>query len=592
MVGKLLELHKNSKHLQRAADDLSITVQELLLQQLQYLAGRLGSMTGLQRSEISSLCCQKFRLHNTNGQSVLASSLHLPPHDAAAVGLLAGLSQAGGGLQLLAADYAEFASDEEQQLVLTKLLGVKQADTAAIIRAIAQLHSSSSAQLSQDQRLCHLAYLARHTNILQENEGLLQLVQQVVLLPSSVGSCHRGSQLFYPLGEQFATLQGDMDAAGMLFLESGFIEYSMEEAKLKRQTVVSLVELLGVRSVNESRVVQHIVKLYTAAQRITSAQHLTHLSFIAANWHNISADVQALVYKSLKLRVQGPVTATAGNSTNASDGGSCPSSNSERDVSITGGNGNNVNDIHWAVPGSLYELPAANRPESQLVMAMQLAGLQFLHPLYESAADGSRTLQWMRNNLGLKLVTPTLAATSILAAIERDSSQYIKLHRWTQLVDHAVYIADICDQMDAQRVKQTLRVGLQPASGSTNIPVWSTATAQSSLYWPSSGKGWQLQQVLLPSKVKYLHPAYAERVQEFESRFETRAQARRLKDLFTRTLGVLDKPVAGSPELQHAIAAGDRWLPLLQLLADRWSGYTPKEQRQLAQQLQQLQVGS
>lgn len=579
MLGELLQLHKSNDQLQATAARLGLTVQELLQQQLQYLADVRGRLSASQRLQVVSMCSEQFRLHDSADHLVLASQLHLPPSDAADTKLLSSLGQAGSSVKLLSDSYAAFASDQDQRLVLTQLLGVQQADAATIIHAVAQLHNSR-AELSQAQRMCHLAYLARYDSLLQENEGLLRQVQQAFKVPSSLGGLYLAHQLFFPLGEQYSSLQDDMDAAGMLFLNISVMDNSSNtvDTTIKTQLLRRALVTLGVKSVNESRVTQHILKLYTGQIRVQYDQHVAHVCFIAANWHLLNADTQAMVTSKLKLRVlsTSQTTKQVSASDSANKGSRKPGCE-------------DAGEVVWALGTGLYQLPQPDSNSPDFVKVLQLAGLQFLHSSYAAAEQGDRLLQWMTNYLKLQCVTRATAAESLLVAIETNRKHYIDMHSWSELAEHVIYMADHWDPDDMYILQQALILGFrEPGSDSTITLV---TAAEKCMYWPNTGGAWKLQEVLLPSEVTYLHPVYAERVQKLASRAETRAQARRLQEFFINALGVFNKPKPESAELQQAIAAGGRWQPLLLLFADKWESYTEEHQQLLAKQLRNMQVG-
>lgn len=288
-------------------------LQDLLLQQLTYLAGvRLQLQTASKQRGLLLL--------SSTGQLMPTHELHIPPTDAAALALLWGLEEAGHGLPLLHPCFAACWQDtnSEQCLLLTQVLGVRQADTASVISALAGLHSSSSASMPEPERAKHLTYLAQHTQLLQQQKhsGLLQQVQQSVLLLDAAGQHRRASTLHMPLGPHFASLQSDMCAAGMAFLHSSYTTDAVAgsntstSATVQRKTALrQLGELLTVMGVQESdaaAIVRHILKLYANKQQQPPSikQHLSHLRFIQERWlGDIAADAQRCVTKDLPLLV-------------------------------------------------------------------------------------------------------------------------------------------------------------------------------------------------------------------------------------------------------------------------------------------------
>jgi hypothetical protein len=299
----------------QAASTLGLTLQELLLQQVTYLAGVRLELHGLaptqqqqqqQQQHRSGTQLLGLRLLSSQGQLLPSCELHLPPRDPAVQELLQDLQEAGGGLQLLHSCFDACTQDpaSEQALLLTSTLGVRRADKAAVVGALVQLHRQGSAALSEQQRAKHLAYLSQHTAFLQQHPSLLQAVQDTVLLLDARGQHRRAGVLRMPLGPQFVELEADMCAAGMLFLHSS---YTTATAGLgpARMQLHELLSVLGVRVSDVDSIAQHIVKLYSqqGAQRHNTEQHLSHMRFLMERWPDISEGVKFQLNGNLPVLV-------------------------------------------------------------------------------------------------------------------------------------------------------------------------------------------------------------------------------------------------------------------------------------------------
>lgn len=227
-----MQLHAG-QNLEQAASTLGLSLQELLLQQVTNLAGVRLELQGLAPSQQQQQQCggrsgaqlQGLLLLSNQGRLVPSSELHLPPREPAVQELLQELQEAGGGLQLLHPCFESCVQDRnsEQALLLTTTLGVCRADKAAVVGALVQLHRQGSAALSEQQRAQHLSYLSQHTTFLQQHPPLLKAVRETVLLLDARGQHRRAGVLHMPLGPQFAELEADMCAAGMLFLHNSYV---------------------------------------------------------------------------------------------------------------------------------------------------------------------------------------------------------------------------------------------------------------------------------------------------------------------------------------------------------------------------------
>jgi hypothetical protein len=226
----LLDLH-SQQPLQQCASKMGMSLGDLLLQQVTYLAGvRLQLQSHLQEQPRQSSknnsagSKQIFFLLNSTGKLAPSSQISLPPSDAVTASMLQELAATGQSLALLNPCFEPCwcEPDSEQCLLLTKLLGVKQVGPAAIIGALVNLHSKRSSILAESQLFSHLAYLTQHTQLLSQKQqkGLLQQVQAAFMLLDASGQYQKAGALHMPLGSQFAALQSDMASAGMLFLHS------------------------------------------------------------------------------------------------------------------------------------------------------------------------------------------------------------------------------------------------------------------------------------------------------------------------------------------------------------------------------------
>jgi hypothetical protein len=603
-------MHKEDLH--QCATTLGVSLEDLLLQQVEYLAGvRLELQTLLQQQQQSSAgafgstvsagstgsvgSAQVFLLLSSTGTLVASNKLYLPPEDAATLELLQELAPTGHGLGLLHPSFEPCwrETDSEQYLLLTKLLGVKQADAAAVIGALVKLHSSCSAVLTESQRQRHLAYLAQHLQLLQDQQGLLQQVQGSVLLQDSGGQFHKPGVLHMPLGSHFADLQSDMAAAGMLFLHSSYTADPeaqsttvTRQAVQHRQALRQLEELLGLLGMQPSDVnsiVKHILKLYSGSTvaRPSPDQHMAHLHFIQEHWYDLESAVQQQVSSGLQLLAAEAPTAdicTAANDTSSSSGSSA-----------------SLCSWMYAKGSELYTLPAADSSEAQLVEALHLGGARFLHPLYyHSDETGSDLVLWAQGKLGVRALDRKAAARHLLAAHDSGQVRY-GVCSPRQLAEHALYLAQHADSEALAKVRYQLLVAVQPRPQDTE-PLYRVASSGPPMYFPAQGERWSLQQVLPANRVMYLHAAYAELLQELEQDMDVSRffEVGKLKNFLTYHLGIHVRPVAGAPSLSKAIQlqAADCWQALLLLLHDEWHNYSSSEQETLLEQLKGLWVSA
>jgi hypothetical protein len=397
-----VQLHTKND-LQAAAIKIGSSLQDLLLQQITYLAGvrlELQSVAPAQQQQHGgrnnrSTALQGLRLLNSQCQLVPSGDLYLPPRDTAALELLQDLQEAGSGLRLLHSCFEPCwrSTSSEQYLLLTTTLGVRQADTAAVVEAVVQLHRQGSARLAEKQRIKHLAYLAQYIAFLQQHPPMLQQVQDAVLLLDARGQHSRPKQLHLPLGANFVDLESDMCAAGMLFLHSsytaaatategaGVSTSSSIQRKMAGKQLQELLILLGVQESNVNSIMQHALKLYSSSRtpRPTAQQHMSHLTFIADRWGDAQERVQQQVVASL------PLVAADAAMVLARSTGSATSSSAASSIS-------NIAYLHET--DNLYILPAATSQLTPLLHALGLGGAHFLHPMYAEGRDDGLVL-WL-----------------------------------------------------------------------------------------------------------------------------------------------------------------------------------------------------
>lgn len=256
----------------------------------------------------------------------------------------------------------------------------------------------------------------------------------------------------------------------------------------------------------------------------------------------------------------------------------CDNSSSSSRGSCRGGS---VGSCVYAAARLLLELPAAGSAEQQLLEVLHRGGAQFLHEQYAAAEpDGQKLLLWIRSKLGVQRLSHSRAVDFILQAHAAGST--CDTLASTSLVDEALYVALHGTQQQHTRAVADLFVWkVDPDGGSV------------ACYYPEAGHDWQLQQVLPPSEVAYLHPAYVDKIDALSSsRADMRSKGNVFKHFITHHFGVLTFPQPGSADLRRAAATPDRWLPLLLLLRERWSDYSLEQQQQLSQDLKHMKVDS
>lgn len=153
--------------------------------------------------------------------------------------------------------------------------------------------------------------------------------------------------------------------------------------------------------------------------------------------------------------------------------------------------------------------------------------------------------------------------------------------------------SSIAGSVDASRDSSTRKRGGEGEHTSAAAGLYQL-TKKGLLDWLAEGCGWQLQEVLLPSKVNIIHPEY---VRGMQDKAGVDLSAKQLEQVFTGQLGLGPsgsaglhrRPVPGSEALQAAVDAG-RWQPLPVMLSESWSGCSQQERQQLAGQLKDMEV--
>lgn len=608
MVPHLLQMSQSpafaDTSIVQCAAALHTTVEALLLQQLQYLAAVRQQLS----PAVQAQCRSQFKLLSSTRQLLPSCQLHVHPEDPVALQLLQDLYSYGScGLPLLHSAFSSAAADEEQQFALRSLLGVKTADAAAVIKAVAGAHSSIAAMLiTEQQRMQHLTHIASQLDLLESPAGsiLLQQLQQAVRLQDTAGRYCTAGELHLPLGQQFQGLQADMHAAGMKFLQSSYLAAgsagsaadaaagsacAADSGSVAGRRLQQLLTLLGVKTADDDAVVTHIMQLYSKDpfNMPTVQQHMGHVRFICSRWLALSAAAREAVKQQLQLLVQPAEHAGAASSAGSSQGvcGVFSSSSS---------NSSSVASCMYAPVQQLLELPAAGSEEQQLLGVLRSGGAQFLHSQYAAAQlDGQQLLLWMRSQLELQQLSSSRAVDCILQA---QAVARVSVTPTEHLVEQALYVAlHGSPEQHERAAKELLLVKVAP-SGQPAIHMGSGLCFYP-CYYPEAGEGWQMKQVLLPSEVAYLHPAYVAKIDQLlisssssnASIFGTSAA---FKSFLTQQMGVLKLPQPGSIALMTAAAAPDRWLPLLLLLRDRWHEYSSQQRQQLSQDLKSMTVNS
>jgi hypothetical protein len=295
----------------------------VLLQQLEYIASVRTQLP----SETTAACKQRFKLISSSGNVQETASLYLPPSNQAAKELLLELAQTGQGLQLLAPAFQQLWEDEDKRLVLTSVLGLKEAGATAVVGALADFHSGSSSSgssIDEEQLMRHLKYLAAHTDILEDasNAMVLKRFKESIQLLDAHGLYSSTSSLFFPLDQQSHYLEQELGSAGMRFLSSSMAAAAVctDEASLpSHRHMKELLLLLGVREPKISTVAEFILQLYEtpeAVAALTMEHHMLHVKFFCENLvglKGLNLQSKFQIYSEMQdLKCEGPAFEPAG----------------------------------------------------------------------------------------------------------------------------------------------------------------------------------------------------------------------------------------------------------------------------------------
>jgi hypothetical protein len=299
VVSELIKLHKSASTLRATAKCLGLQLDQMLPQQLQYIAAYRSELT----ADVQQLCKQQLLLLDSSGQVLVPDSnrvAHLPPADTATLQILQDLMASGRRVRVLSSCYAAIWQDAESQLVLTKLLGLRQADAATALCSMVDVHSRSRAgvkPMSGKRRLQHLTYLAQQRHVLEADQQLRATVQEAVDLHDDGGNLAAASDLFFPLGSTLAVdLQQDMRAAGMRFLHKRYAG---------AQGLRELLRLLGVRTATAGVVAPCILRLYADGQEgVSEQQRRRHLEFFADDIRLLEEDSHLLQLVKGQVQLQ------------------------------------------------------------------------------------------------------------------------------------------------------------------------------------------------------------------------------------------------------------------------------------------------
>lgn len=293
VVQLLLPMHESQEELTSTAQTLNLSVDELLLQQTQYLAVHRTELS----TDLQDSCRRGMRLLSSQGLLLPCSRLHLPPADPNTRSMLEDLAQSGASLHVLDSVFAELLEDQENRLVFTKLLRMQQADELAVISSMVHLHRNRHAQgqpVSGAQLLQHLSFLAQHEQLLEDRKELLQEVQEAIWLQDAAGAYRTADSLHFGLGSAFSSLHMDMHAAGMQFLHDSYM--AAVSGKAQKQ-LGELLHLLGVRKADKTAVLTHILQLHKdqhSSGTISGQQLERHITFLADNLSTLNSNAELL----------------------------------------------------------------------------------------------------------------------------------------------------------------------------------------------------------------------------------------------------------------------------------------------------------
>jgi hypothetical protein len=401
VVSELLKLHAGGAALRDAARKSGLQLGDMLLHQLQYIAAHRTRLS----TAVQQLCCKQLWLLSSSGElQRQTSNIYLAPADADTLQILQELSSLGSSVSVLDACYAPIWKDAESRPVLTTLLGLTEADAETAVSSMVAVHSSSKAEgspVSGQQLLMHLQYLARHKDLLEDDDELCEHVRQAVVLQDTNGTPAAATELFFPLAAEFAQgLQQDMHAAGMRTLHSSFAAtHSASSSGSSANSshtnwLLRLLELLGVRTAGPKTIVQHILRLYSGSKgqaAVSEQQRMAHLAFLADHIRLLEDD------RSLLQQVRGALQLQDSSSV-------------------------------YRAPCKLHH--ALDTELASLQPDMLAAGMHFLHSSYTAAAAVSDTqatqsrLHTLLQLLGVAKATPLVVAKHILQLYKpgRDSA--------------------------------------------------------------------------------------------------------------------------------------------------------------------------
>jgi hypothetical protein len=313
------------------------------------------------------------------------------------------------------------------------------------------------------------------------------------------------------------------------------------------------------------------------------------LCFMKQHWADLSDAVQQQVTTSMPL-----LGADADMLSALNEGGSATSaaagSASNSRVTMPGPNGSS-NGSYADATRSVYALPAAGSLLLPLLQALHFGGASFLHPMYGSGGVAGLT-SWLLDMKMALVLTHTEAAQYLQQAHKThapDTWQWI--FSPAQMAWQALAVAL---WGDAGACRQVLLLAVQGLcmAGSSPAVEYRTAEGQQPVYFPATGHGWALQEVLLPGQVPYLHPAYAQLLSDLQQRNEDQ-HYRALLHLLEIELNIQMRPMPGA-SLQQAVgppASASQRSKLLLLLGDEWGNYEPRVQEEMTSLLSHIQVG-
>jgi hypothetical protein len=235
-------------------------------------------------------------------------------------------------------------------------------------------------------------------------------------------------------------------------------------------------------------------------------------------------------------------------------------------------------------------LAAAAGAEPGLAKTLGLADYRFVHPQYLDGDSSLHAQALLLNVLGVRQLDATQAVRAVLQ-LHADPVTLLANHSDAEIAGHAHFVWQHCDSLakggdQSQQLllaelqaaaQRTLHLMIRPAAASANASGRSAGfrPAVSHVYIAAAGKGWRLEDVLLPGEVAYL------RKEPYRAAAASSADAAEAFERWlVKGLGVLEfarlcDGAGGSgpqlsPEFARAVAAG-RWRPILGMLRDLWA---------------------